>query len=528
MTSNRRDGRASNRPVNVLSRLPTGAKLFLILSAALLPLALIALFASLQTNRTVDQQAAAQLRVAANEASRSLSIELVGDMTALRVAANALERDPADAPSCARVQGVFASQLAADARFAIINPGGSVLCGDMAAIAANQLTVPGHITAHILAGEGLVLSVASDNGGVTASAMFPSEMIGEVTRPSGFVPPYSAALVRGGERLELQTLTSRGPLDRMEHASAPITLDDIILEMSVRSAPITSPLLVAMLLPLLMWAAAAGIGWFVVDRLLIRPLRQLRATVGEYRPGEVIEPTRYGAIPAQEIRELGDTFRDISSTVHLHEADLAAGLVRQTKLTREVHHRVKNNLQVIASLINFHARSAGEQTAAAAYAAIQRRVDALAVVHRHHYAELEDNRGLELRSVIGELATNLRATAPDEALSMGISIDVEPLLVSQDVAVAVSFLITEIVEMAMECDPTNQTIISVRQNGEKGQALLRVESTALIEGERLRELLDMRYGRVITGLSRQLRQPIHHDAHIGSYEICIAASLSRG
>ena len=86
-----------------------------------------------------------------------------------------------------------------------------------------------------------------------------------------------------------------------------------------------------------------------------------------------------------------------------------------------MHHRVKNNLQVIASLINFHARGAKSAEASAAYASIQRRVDALAVVHRHHFAEMEENRGLELRSVIGELASNIRATAPERSAGLGIT-----------------------------------------------------------------------------------------------------------
>ncbi|MGO4862236.1 hypothetical protein ACTP2L_01325, partial [Campylobacter jejuni] len=73
----------------------TGAKLMLILSAALLPLALIALFATLQTSRIADIDLRARLRVAAIEASRGIAIELGGDMTALRVAMTALSSDPA-------------------------------------------------------------------------------------------------------------------------------------------------------------------------------------------------------------------------------------------------------------------------------------------------------------------------------------------------------------------------------------------------------------------------------------------------
>src|SRR5205823_621059 len=97
----------------------------------------------------------------------------------------------------------------------------------------------------------------------------------------------------------------------------------------------------------------------------------------------------------------------------------------QRRLVREVHHRVKNNLQVIASLLNIHGRSAGGAEARAAYAAISRRVGALAIVHRNHFAEMEENRGIALRPLVTELAAELRATAPDTARGMLIDIDLQ-------------------------------------------------------------------------------------------------------
>jgi two-component system, sensor histidine kinase PdtaS len=292
--------------------------------------------------------------------------------------------------------------------------------------------------------------------------------------------------------------------------------------MSIPGPPITSPLIITTVLLILMWITAAAISWFVVDILLIRPLRRLRRAVGAYQPGEVLDIDQMGAMPAHEIRELGETFRDISQTVKAHESDLAEGLVRQTKLTREVHHRVKNNLQVIASLINFHARGAKSAEASEAYASIQRRVDALAVVHRNHYAELEENRGLELRSVIGELAANIRATAPDSAAGLGVTLEIEPLLVNQDVAIAVAFLLTEIVELAMNCIPGPQIRISIKHGPDENRATLRVISPALVESATLEELLANRYGRVLGGLARQLRTQLHHDPLVGAYEATIA------
>ena len=86
---------------------------------------------------------------------------------------------------------------------------------------------------------------------------------------------------------------------------------------------------------------------------------------------------------------------------------------------REVHHRVKNNLQVVASLLNIHGRSAEHARRARAYAGIGRRVGALSIVHRNHFAEMEENRGISLRPLLTELAAELRASAPEAAGGSG-------------------------------------------------------------------------------------------------------------
>jgi len=513
--------RTAMAPMSMLSRLPTGAKLFITLSVALLLLALIAIGATLQTGRTADAEARARLRIAANESARSIAIELVGDMTALRVAVTALQADAGDAPSCARAQGVFAQQSTIGTRFSIVDRNGRLLCGESfdANVALDTSTPVG---AAIVPDRGLILSLPGLRHGPSARVFFPKAFLTQLAAPGTRAMPLASALVHDDETLTLSRIPDLGAFDRVETVQTDLGLGGLALRTSIRSAPITSSFLVALMLPLLMWAAAAGLSWFIVDRLLIRPLRVLRASVAAYTPGEVIDPGKLGPLPAQEIRELGDTFRAISRTVALHEAGLAEAVVRQTKLTREVHHRVKNNLQVISSLINFHARGAPSPDATAAYASIQRRVDALAVVHRNHFAEMEDNRGLNLRSVIGELASNIRATAPEGATSLSIALDIDPYLVNQDVAVAVAFLVTETIELAMSSDSAAQIRVAIKPAEDDKKAKLRVVSRAFVESDTLATLLSTRYGRVIEGLSRQLRAPLHHDPMSGAYEIAIA------
>ncbi len=504
--------------------MPTGAKIFLILGAALLPFAIIAVVTTLSSTRRAGEEARSQLRVAAQESSRNLAIELVGDMTALTSAMKALAADHGDTPSCARVQGVFAQQSATGTRFEILDGQGRRLCGSGLPAALPDTIPGGGATAQVVPGKGLLLAVADSSGDVRGAAWFPAAFLATVAKPSSFNADYEETLLGvDANRLALRELTRDNAIDLHIPVRAGLGIGNLAIEMRMSANVITSPILIALMFPILMWIAAASIAWFVVDRLLIKPLRTLRASVAAYRPGEAIDPAIVRALPAQEIRELGETFRSLSRTLILHEAGLAEGLVRQTRLTREVHHRVKNNLQVISSLINLHSRGAQAAEAARAYASIQRRVDALSVVHRHHFAEMEDNRGLSLRSVIGELASNIRATSPENS-GLTILLDVAPWLATQDIAIAVAFLLTEIIELAIAITPASQVRISMREGERPDTAILRVSSPSLVDGDALRELLTQRYGRVIEGLSRQLRAPLHHDPLAGSYEIAIAVT----
>src|SRR4029450_5262243 len=91
---------------------------------------------------------------------------------------------------------------------------------------------------------------------------------------------------------------------------------------------------------------------------------------------------------------------------------------------------------------------------------------ALSIVHRNHFAEMEENRGISLRPLISELAAELRAGAPEEARGVVIDLDLDTVYTTQDVAVAVAFLVTEIVEFAMLNAPQDPIELSLRRTSE--------------------------------------------------------------
>jgi two-component sensor histidine kinase len=197
------------------------------------------------------------------------------------------------------------------------------------------------------------------------------------------------------------------------------------------------------------------------------------------------------------------------------ERETTSALEGQRRLVREVHHRVKNNLQVVASLLNIHGRSAGTPEAQAAYAGISRRVGALSIVHRNHFAEMEENRGIALRPLVTELGAELRASTPEAAKGLAIDLEIDTLYTTQDVAVAVAFLITEIVEFAMLHAPRDAVEISLRRTSEL-TGRLSLSSPVLVPEEE-EDPEKMQFERIVGGLAKQLRSTL--ERKLGRYSV---------
>jgi two-component sensor histidine kinase len=237
--------------------------------------------------------------------------------------------------------------------------------------------------------------------------------------------------------------------------------------------------------------------------------------VRSYQPGQgpLELPQKLG--PAMEIRQLREAFARAMTRVDASEQEMTGALEGQRKLVREVHHRVKNNLQVVASLLNIHGRGAESLDARAAYAGISRRVGALSIVHRNHFAEMEENRGIALRPLLAELAAELRAGAPDSARGLVIDLEIDTVYTTQDAAVAVAFLVTEIVEFAMLNCPAEPIEISLRRTSDL-TARLTISSEVLVPEEE-DETGKVQFERIVGGLAKQLRSNL--ERKLGRYSV---------
>ena len=494
------------------ARLPTAAKLLLILTAVLLPIGVALTWLGesgiRQANGALMQRSEDQSRIAAGGVESVIGRNAL----ALRIAANgALAGDGARA--CDRARSALAIAPAVFQNFELENSGGRPLCssGQVADTGSLPLVAPGDIRVQLgPAGQAVAVRVGVMNG--MATALVPME---ELRAAALSTNSDVVSLVLRDTNQELTVIAPPADPPPESHVTVfPIGRGTLHARIVTADRRITAIDRLVLLLPVLMWVAAALITWLLVSRLLIRPLKRLERAVIDYEPGGQLDlPRKVG--PSEEIQQLRDAFGRAVARVEESDAEMAGALEGQRRLVREVHHRVKNNLQVVASLLNIHGRSATAPEARSAYAGISRRVGALSIVHRNHFAEMEENRGIALRPLITELAAELRAGAPESARSLRIELEIDAANTTQDVAVAVAFLITEIVEFAMLHCPTEPIDISLRRTSELTARLALTNRVLVPEADESPE--KEQFERIVAGLAKQLRSPL--ERKMGSYSV---------
>ena len=499
--------------ISQFDRWPTGTKLLLFLSAALLPLGMALGWAAQDSLDAANDANRAAADEQGRAVARAIESLIARNALALTVAANGAFQDGA-ADRCAAASQSLALTPAIASRFVIRDPDGQVLCtvGRFQPRRTDMLVAPGDIRLWVSPVDRTINYRVGVAGGMAT---------GDLT-----VPTLRAAGIDLGKDIsELSISDGAAQLRIIDPSGAsqaralrrayPIGRGQLRVHTSINVKRTVLFDQAAMLLPLLMWVVAALLSWYLVRRSLIQPLGRLKATVLDYQPGDRLElPEKLG--PAAEIRELGSAFERAVERIEESERQMAEALEGQRRLVREVHHRVKNNLQVVASLLNIHGRSATTVEARAAYAAIGRRVDALSVVHRNHFAEVEESRGISLRPLLVELSATLRASAPDNARATSIQLDVDNLYTTQDAAVATAFFVTEVVEFAMLDQPGTSVEIELRRTSELA-ARLTISSDALMPEDGEDTVDRQQFSRVVGGLARQLRSPL--DEKIGRLSV---------
>ena len=131
------------------------------------------------------------------------------------------------------------------------------------------------------------------------------------------------------------------------------------------------------------------------------------------------------------------------------EIALRSSLKQKDALLREVHHRVKNNLQVVASLLRLEARRAMHDDAIAALNDMQGRVHSMALLYEKLYRSASFD-GVDLGGYLRQLTTDAFVTLAATPSSVRLEFDLCAATVGTDCAVPCGLIVNELVTNAVE------------------------------------------------------------------------------
>ncbi|MEA5451538.1 PAS domain S-box protein [Leptolyngbya sp. CCNP1308] len=172
--------------------------------------------------------------------------------------------------------------------------------------------------------------------------------------------------------------------------------------------------------------------------------------------------------------------QDISDRKEFHEK-LQASLREKELLLKEIYHRVKNNLQVVYSLLNLQSRKVSDPVALSVLRDSQSRVRAMALVHEKLYKS-DDLTRIDLADYLHSLAYSLLETYHSGSNPIALRLEIEPYSLDIETALPCGLILTELMSNSLKyafADGRSGEIAITSSLGADQQLTLRVQDNGL-------------------------------------------------
>lgn len=224
--------------------------------------------------------------------------------------------------------------------------------------------------------------------------------------------------------------------------------------------------------PLLMWLVSLIVAFLTLNRLVLRHISSLRTQMNQFARRRTLPEETLGLAMPRELREMETDFRYMAEALLQDEARMEGTVREKNVLLKEVHHRVKNNLQLISSIMNMHTRRARNPETKTVLRRLQDRVLGLATVHRMLY-QAEDLAAMDAAPMLSEVVNQMLIVG----LETGSNVDVRKVIGSvrlfPDQAIPLSLFLSEAVTNALK----------YLGKGEDGQAWIDISLREVEEGK---------------------------------------------
>jgi two-component sensor histidine kinase len=201
-------------------------------------------------------------------------------------------------------------------------------------------------------------------------------------------------------------------------------------------------LVVTALAPLVIVLAAILAIWVGLNGSVLRWVSALAGATRAYSAGAMTSRVGNASAAPRELAELAASFDTLADRMAERTLDLEREVAAKTSYIREIHHRVKNNLQVIGSLLALQKRElAPDMRAVLRFP--EDRVNAMSAAYRASYAVSEIGQ-VPIDNVVREVAHRLQASGEGRNVRFDLDTSGGDMEIDLDTAVSIAMLMAEI------------------------------------------------------------------------------------
>ncbi len=140
--------------------------------------------------------------------------------------------------------------------------------------------------------------------------------------------------------------------------------------------------------------------------------------------------------------------RDITKRVEMEE-EIQQSLHEKEMLLKEIHHRVKNNLMIISSLLNLQSQYIKDKEALGIFKESQSRANSMALIHERLYRSTDLKR-INFGEYIRTLSNDIFHTYADDSGRINLNINVENVMMDINTAIPLGLILNELVSNALK------------------------------------------------------------------------------
>jgi len=210
-------------------------------------------------------------------------------------------------------------------------------------------------------------------------------------------------------------------------------------------------------------SSLVGLGalWVAAERWCLRPLKPIQAAAAAIARGNLTPPRPVGPT-TPEMEALAHDVFALGAAISARESALQVSLEQREHMLREIHHRVKNNLQMILSLLNLQADKIRSPRILRLFGDARNRVLALSILHQHLY-ERSDWSSVDFKAYIADLVDHLSARrSRQDQPTVRCRVQALVMAVGPDTAIPVGLIITEAVSNAFSHAFANTVLPEIR------------------------------------------------------------------